>query len=49
MEYVAKKRADGARWVDVLEDLEEKTQGRVHVTDRALRTWLSDRADSAVA
>lgn len=41
VEHIAHKRADGARWVDVLEDLAEKTGGRVRVTDRQLRTWLN--------
>ena len=42
VEHIAQQRAAGARWADVLEDLAEKTGGRVRVTDRQLRTWLHD-------
>jgi hypothetical protein len=40
--YVAGRRVAGVKWADVVAELAEKTGGRVHVTDRQLRTWLYD-------
>lgn len=55
--YVAARRVAGVKWADVVDELAEKTNGHVHVTDRQLRTWLNDggyatdgsRATSSVA
>lgn len=42
VKFVAARRDAGMKWADVVDALEEKTGGRVHVTDRQLRTWLND-------
>lgn len=40
--YVAARRVAGMKWAAVVAELAERTGGRVHVTDRQLRTWLYD-------